>query len=174
MTRGVSHLPVFGFGWLCLAAAGWLSGCGYSTQQLFPDRYRSVSVDIFENRTFYRDVEFDLTEAVVKQIEQRTPYAHRPANVADTVLTGAVTDVRTRQLSRTLTAGLPQEVELIVTIDFEWKDQRTGEVLVGRRGFSGVGRYIPTQPVAEGLEVGQQAAAQRLAQDLVSSLRGGW
>lgn len=151
-----------------------VAGCGYSTTELFPDTYRSVSVDIFQNRTFYRGVEFDLTEALVKEIEQRTPYTTRPANVSDTVLTGTVTYIETRQLSRTNEAGLPQEVEVIVTIDFEWKDQRSGEVLASRKGFSGVGRYVPTQPVGERFEIGQHAAVQRLARDIVSAMRGDW
>ncbi|MEM7624579.1 MAG: LptE family protein [Planctomycetota bacterium] len=162
-------------GLLCLwALVSSLTSCGYSTAELFPENYRSVSVDIFQNRTFFRGVEFDLTEAVVKEIEQRTPYTTRPANLADTRLDGSVVSVETRQLSRTREAGLPQEVEVAVTIDFEWTDQRSGEVLVSRQGFSAVGRYVPTQPVGERFEIGQHAAVQRLARDIVSAMRGDW
>lgn len=156
----------------CLVAN--VIGCGYSTQELFPERYASVAVPIFDNRTFYRGVEFDLTEAVIKELEQRTPYKALDAGVADTLLTATVTRVSTRRLSRTRSAGLPQEVEVTVTINFEWTDQRSGEVLVSRKGFSAVGRYVPTQPVGERFEVGQHAAVQRLARDTVSALRGGW
>lgn len=150
------------------------TGCGYTTAELFPEQYRSVAVPIFDNRTFYRGVEYDLTEAIVKEIEQRTPYKTMDANVADTLLTGTVTSIITQQLSRTREAGLPQEVQVTVTIDFEWVDQRSGAKLVSRRSFSGVGRYVPTQPVGEGFEIGQHAAVDRLARDIVSSLRGDW
>jgi len=156
---------------LALAAA---SGCGYSTAELFPTEYRSVAVPIFENRTFYRGIEYDLTEAVIKELEHRTPYKKTPAHTADTLLVGTVLGVHPRQLSRTREAGLPQEVELVVIIDFEWKDQRTGDTLVSRRGFSAVGRYVPTQPVGESFEVGQHAAVQRLARDMVSAMREDW
>lgn len=149
-------------------------GCGYSTAELFPTQYRSVAVPIFDNRTFYRGIEFELTEAVIKQIEQRTPYKAMNTNVADTMLTGAVTSVVVQQLSRTREAGLPQEVQITVTIDFDWTDQRSGDKLVSRRSFSGVGRYVPTQPVGESFEVGQHAAVERIARDIVSSLRGDW
>ena len=43
------------------------TGCGYSHVPLFPQEYRTVSVPILENRTAYRDVEFDLTEALIKE-----------------------------------------------------------------------------------------------------------
>ncbi len=149
-------------------------GCGYSTRELFPTQYQSVAVPIFQNQTFYRTLEFDLTEAVIKELEQRTPYRTQPAPRADTLLQGTITNVQTRRLSRTRDTGLPQEIEVEVTLNFTWTDQRTGEIIIDRRGFSGIGRYIPTTPVGESLGVGQQAAAQRLARDIVSSLRGDW
>ncbi|MEM1109110.1 MAG: LptE family protein [Planctomycetota bacterium] len=149
-------------------------GCGYTTAELFPDEYRSVAVPTFANRTFFRGVEFDLTEAVVKEVEQRTPYKVIDTNIADTLLNATITGVSTRQLSRTREAGLPQEVQVTVTVDFEWIDQRSGAKLATRRGFSSVGRYVPTQPVGESFEVGQHAAVERLARDMVSALRGGW
>ncbi|MEM9883815.1 MAG: LPS assembly lipoprotein LptE [Planctomycetota bacterium] len=133
-----------------------------------------MAIPIFENRTFTRGLEYDLTEAVIKQVEQRTPYVATRAGVADTLLEGRVTSVQTRELSQTRDAGLPQEVEVLVTIDFTWTDQRRGDVLVQRRGFSGVGRYVPTAPVNQPFEVGQHEAVQRLARDLVSTFRGGW
>ena len=158
--------------WLLLPAL--LAGCGYRATELFPTEYASVAVPIFQNQTFYRGLEFDLTEALVKELEQRTPYRTQPVGRADTLLQGTITDVETRRLSRTRSTGLPQEVEVEVTLNFTWTDQATGQVIVDRRGFTGVGRYIPSRPVGETLEVGQQAAAQRLARDIVGSLRGDW
>lgn len=165
-------MAALALGW-CVGLLG-SGGCGYTTQELFPETYRSVAVPIFENRTFDRGVEYDLTEAVIKEIEQRTPYVVANGGASDTLLTGEVVTVDTRQLSRTREAGLPQEVEVRVVIDFAWVDQRDGRSLVTRRGFSGVGRYVPTQPVGEDFEIGQHAAVQRLARDIVSSMRRDW
>lgn len=156
---------------LCCSA---LSGCGYSTQELFPVEYTTVAVPIFENRTFYRGVELDLSEALGKEIERRTPYKITAPSVANTMLEGRITSLTQRGLSRTSTGGLPQEQEYTLTVDFTWKDLRNGEVIVSRRGFSAVGRYIPTQPVGEDALVGQHAAVQRMAEDLVSAMREGW
>lgn len=151
-----------------------LTGCGYSTTELFPEQYSSVAVPIFDNRTFYRGVEYDLTEAVIKEIQQRTPYRIVASTSADTLLTATVVGLDKTQLSRTPAGGLPQEVEVTLTVDFEWKDQQTGDTLMTRNGFSAVGRYVPAQPIGEPFEVGQHAAVQRLARDLVSAMRGEW
>ncbi len=151
-----------------------LSACGYRHAELYPAGYTTVAVPVFGNQTFERGVAYDLTEAVIKEIEQRTPYKVADAARADTLLRGTVTAVRRRQLSRTPIGGLPQEVEIEVTIDFDWQDQRRGETLVSERGFTAIGRYVPTQPVGEDFTRGQQAAADRVAQDVVASLRSPW
>ncbi len=151
-----------------------LAGCGYRTTELFPETYRTVSVPIFENRTFYRGVETDLAEAMVKEIEQRTPYKVVATAAADTSLTGTIVSVRQQSLSKTASAGFVEEQEVTVIIDFEWKDLRTGEVIVSRKGFENAGRAAAASPVGEPFSVAQHGVVQRLARDVVSTLRGEW
>lgn len=55
-----------------------LSGCGYSGKSLYPTSIRTVAVPIFANRTFRRQWEFRLTEAIDKNIESRTPFRLAP------------------------------------------------------------------------------------------------
>lgn len=155
---------------LCIASLA-LTGCGYSSKELFPDRYLTVAAPIFENRTFYRGMEFELAEALTKELESRTPYKVTAPNVAQTILEGTITNVEQSQLSRRRPGGVPQEVELIVTVDFTWKDLGKGGVITDRRGFEAVGRYVPTAGVGEPFEVAQHAAIQRLARDIVSAMR---
>ncbi len=158
---------------LCLTCA--LAGCGYSSQELFPEKYLTVATPIFENRTFYRGVEFALAEAVTKQVESRTPYKVVSPGVAQTILEGTITDIQQNQLSRRRPGGLPQEVELTITVDFVWKDLgHGGGVIRDRRGFQAVGRHVPTAGVGEPYEVAQRQAVQRLAEDIVSTMRADW
>ncbi|MBI1337502.1 MAG: hypothetical protein GC164_11125 [Phycisphaera sp.] len=162
---------------LCLATLVTLllaTGCGYQHKELFPDQYATVSVPIFGNRTFYRGVEFDLSEALIKEIELRTPYKAVPGSRAQTVLEGNITGISQRQLSRTRTGGLPEEIEVTITVDFVWKDLGTGTVIRERRGFESVGRYVPSLPVSEPFPVAQHQAVQRLATDIVSTMRADW
>jgi len=151
-------------------------GCGYTTGGSFPEQYATVAVPIFENRTFYETegLSRELTEAIVKHVEQRTPYTTARGGRADTELSGVITSVDQRLLSRNPDTGLPEQLEVTVTIDWQWKDQRTGETIVDRRGFSAVGRYLPATPIGEPYEAAQHAAVDKLARDIVSAMRGDW
>lgn len=150
---------------------GALAGCGYTHQLLYPENISTVQVKIFDNRTFYRGIEFDLTEALIKEIELRTPYKSKSKGGADSVLEGRVVDVQQKRLSRTSTGGLPQEMEVTVVVDFEWRDIQTGKVLRQRAGVSDVGTYKPASEVGEPYEVAQHIAVQRLATRIVSAMR---
>ncbi|MEE9404951.1 MAG: LptE family protein [Algisphaera sp.] len=161
-------------GVLLLAPLSMLGCSGYHYAQVYPEGFSTVAVPVFENQTFYRGVAYDVTEALIKEIETRTPYKVTDAARADTLLRGVVTAVEQQPLSRTRVGGLPQEVEVEITIDFEWVDQRRGGTLVSRRGFTSVGRYVPTQPIGEDFVRGRQAAAARTARDVVAEMRSPW
>ncbi len=159
---------------LVLVLAALVAGCGYSHKPLFDTTYRTVSVPIFDNRTFYRGVEFDLTEALKKQIELRTPYKVVNDESGDTILRGSVVAVRQNRLSREREGGMVQELEMALVVDFEWKDQRTGEAIVDRRGLVASSSYVPAQPVGEPLAIGQHMAAERMADSIVGAMRSQW
>ena len=151
-----------------------LAGCGYTTKEIYPTRYQTVAVPMFENRTFYRGVEFDLSEALVKQIQSRTPYKVVSPSVADTMLTGTITRIEQETLSRTADAAVPQQQEVSVRVDFEWKNLNTGRTLRSRQGFEAVGRYVPTRPVRQPLDTAKQRAVQTLADEIVSTMQAGF
>lgn len=157
---------------LLLAAILALPACGYSHQTVYPKDVTSVRVKLFGNRTFYRGVEFDLTEALVKEVELRTPYKVVSSDAADTVLEGTVVHISQTQLSRRKLGGLPQEMELQMIVDYTWRNVRTGQVLSDRKGLAVVGRYVP--PVDETLHHGQQEAVSKMATSIVSAMAGQW
>lgn len=159
---------------LCFAALCLVPGCGYSQKEPFPEQYGAVAVPIFENASFERGVEFDFAEALTKELRSRTPYRVDRADIADTVLDGRITRVDRNLLSRREVGGVPQEVEVTVSLDFTWVDADTGETILERRGFEAVGRHIPTAPVGEPYEVAQREAVERLARDVVTAMRSDW
>lgn len=164
--------PWHGLAAALLAAASLaVVGCGgYSRHDLFPEDVRTVTVQTFQNKTFYKGVQFDLSEALIKQIELETPYK-AVSGSADTLLEGVITDIQQRKLSRTSKGGLVQEVEVRLVVNFQWKDQRTGKLLRQRKGFIAVGRHVLTSPIGEPFQTGQHGAVQRLAQQIVATMR---
>lgn len=165
------RLPIWSFLLLLLLLLLLASGCGYTQRELFPTEHRTVAVPIFENRTHYRHVAMDLSEALIKEIERRTPYKVVAPATADTILQGAVVQVDQTQLSRRREGGVPEELEVRVVVNFEWKDLQSGQVLRSRSGFDEVGRYVVSRPVGEPFENAQHTAVQRLARDIVSVMR---
>lgn len=167
---------------LLLGAVALVWGCeksgkgllGYGTGELYDSSYRTVSVPIFENRSFERGVEFDLSEALIKEIELRTPYKVTTSDRADTMLTGTVTSVTRNVLSRTTDGGIPQEVQVAVAVSFEWKDLRTSQVIRKRSSIIGTGEHIPARTLSEPYERAQHEAVAELARDIVSVMRDDW
>ena len=156
------------------------SGCasdptvGYALQPPFSEDVRTVSVPIFANRTLNRDLQFELTDALIKEIEATTPWKVTSGRNADSILTGTITDVRLRQLSKSRRTGLTEEGVVSLTVDFEWRDLRTGRSIVERRSFTASGLFLPSAPAGEPIEIGQYAAIQALAKDIVGELRSPW
>jgi hypothetical protein len=105
---------------------------GYTTKPNYDTRFKTVSVPIFRNKTFWTvtpapGLEMDLTQAVVREIQARTPYRVVECN-ADTELTGTVIGFTKASLN-TLQFNYPREVETTLVVELVWRDLRTGEVL---------------------------------------------
>jgi hypothetical protein len=179
MMRLSRHHLIFGFfGAAVLGCAALNAGCGgddvgYTARELYPADVHTIAVDIFDNRSFQRNAELDLTEALTKEIEVRTPYKVVGRNRADTVMTGTITAIDRRTLSRTFDGGIPQEVQVTVNATFQWKDQRSGKVL-RRRSMQGTGEHVPTRYVSEPYETAQHRAMTELARDIVSAMQRDW
>jgi hypothetical protein len=167
--------------WLWVVAAGCgLFSCasdptkGYSFRSTFDADVRSVAVPVFENKTYSKGLEVSLTDALIKEIQRATPWTVVSQDRADTVLTGTITDSTLRRLSVTRGTGLVQEVAVRLTVDFDWRSNRTGETLVSRRGFDSFETFVPSRGTGERLELGQTSAVQELAHDIVAELRSNW
>jgi hypothetical protein len=163
-----------------VVGAGLAGGCsadpreGWSSASAWPTAYRTVAVPVFGNRTFARELDTQLTEAVVKQFEATTPYKVVGQGVADTMLRGTITEVQLREISKSVITGLGEEVALRVTLDYEWLDLRTGEPLAARNGYVGTAVFIPSRPTQEPLELAGFEVVQQLAREIVDSLQGEW
>jgi hypothetical protein len=119
-------------------------------------------------------VEFELADALIKEIEARTPYKVTSAKRADTILTGRISGIEREQLSKSRTTGLSEEVTYAVTIDLNWRDRRTGESLLELRSFTADSLFVPSGPTGEPIELGEFGAVERLARDIVSQMQADW
>lgn len=135
---------------------------------------RSVAVPVFDNTTYEHGLEMQLTQAISKEIVRSTPWAVTDRDRADTTLTGAITSVRMRALGKNQDSGLVQELGVVISVNFEWTDNRTGKTLVARRDFKAGGTFAPVYGIGERLETGELDSIDTLARDIVAQLRSGW
>lgn len=114
--------------WLKATLASAIAGCGYTTRPMYPCTIETVYVPMFETKLFRRGLEFQLTEAICKEIEQKTPYKVVRVNNADSTLKGEIKSVRKRALFQT-PENEPRELETTLAVEVEWRDNRTGALL---------------------------------------------
>jgi hypothetical protein len=153
-----------------------LGGCGHSGSYHWSSLYRSdistVAVPIFTSKDYHRGVEFELSDALVKKIEEFTPYKVTSREKADTVLEGEIVSIRPLTLTLDPDTATPQEQQYSIVVNFTWKDLRTGKILVSRDGFEQTSTYYPT--LGEGQYVAAQSASERLALGIVHEMEAGW
>jgi hypothetical protein len=65
-------------------------GCGYTMGFRPRAGIQSIAVPIFENKSLRRELEFPLTEAVVREIQRRTPLRITSPDKADWTLHGTI------------------------------------------------------------------------------------
>ena len=147
---------------------------GYAFSSTYDDRVATVAVPVWGNDTFSYGLEAALTETIVKQLQSSTPWRVTSPDTADTTLTGTITSAEFFPISTDRITGLGQEYAVRLTVDFAWVDNRTGEQLVRRQGFSAAGSFVPAFGTGERLEIGETATVEELAREIVGELRSRW
>ena len=149
-----------------------LSGCGYSSEGLFRDGIQTVHVEIFESKEFRRDLEFYLTEAVKKRIATDSPYRVAAKEKADTILKGEILEERQAAFAPDFLTRLPRDKQLNIVVRVEWKDLRSGQILLDQPLLVSSADYLPAAGESEGY--GQRIALDRLATKIVARMYDDW
>jgi len=154
-----------------------LSGCagmfGYSDESLFPEDVKTVRLEMFDNQTFLRGTEYDLSDALAKRIESDTPYKIvTSSDRADTVISGRITAIRNLGLSRERELGgiLEQELEIVALVN--WKNLKTGELLIEHETVSASTSYSTLQN--QDFQYASALAANKLAVKIVELMETKW
>jgi|GEM_PF-448288 len=162
-----------------------LTGCesadpakGYSSKPLYRSDVKTIFVEMFQNQSFRRGFEFDLTRAICLQIELNTPYkVVSNRSQADTVLYGSINNIAERTLTQQRDLDRPLENEVILTVDFTWKDLRNGEIILSRKkedhnALKVSGEYAVMS--AAGSASGTRQAMEEMAVRIVQEMERSW
>lgn len=164
---------------LALVLTASLSGCGYTVGFRAPEGVTSVAVPVFDNRTSpagggsRRELELELTRAVVREVQRRTPLRLVDEDRADVIIRGALTRVR-----ESVAVEGPDDEPLRSSARFEARVVvvRADGTLLREATLVEVAEYLPgpgrlgTAP--EALEAPAAEAFERLAERIVMLLEG--
>jgi len=162
---------------LCALSALTLGGCsgmfGYSDKSLFPQDVASVRLEMFDNTTFRRGTEYELTDALAKRIEADTPYKIiTNKDRADTVMTGQITNISEAGLSIEYELGGVLEREVLIQAVVNWKNLKTGELLINNQSVTATASYTSRQN--QDFKYASTLAANKLAQKIVELMETKW
>jgi outer membrane lipopolysaccharide assembly protein LptE/RlpB len=120
----ICHLILLG----CLL----LSSCGYHMREKetnLPPEIHSVAIPIFGNRTIETGMESVVTEGLVEKFESSRRLPVTTSSSADALLTGTILTFTTFPVAVTSSNQFSTEYRATLTLEFTFKDQKTGKVL---------------------------------------------
>lgn len=158
---------------ICLGFCGCNGIGGYSNESLFPADVNTVCLEMFDNRTFRRNVEYELSDALAKRIETDTPYKIVSSrDRADTVIGGQIVSITESALSLERELGGVLEKELEVRAVVNWKNLKTGQLLIANRSVSATASYSSLQK--QDFAYASSLAANNLARKIVELMEKKW
>ena len=169
---------------LFLAAVSLIlsAGCAsyqFGSEALFPIGIRTVHIPIARNQTFRHDLGPRLTDALVEEVERRTPYKVVSNPNADTVLRCNVTSETKVVLTET-SSDDPRALDTAISVSASWVS-RDGQMLMQNSvalqeldgiGFSQSARFVPE--AGQSIDMANQTAIELLAQRIVSQMESRW
>jgi len=146
---------------------------GYSSESLFPQDVSSVCLKMFDNKSFRRGVEYELSDALAKRIEADTPYKIVSSpDRADTVISGQIVSIDESTLTTERKIGRALERQVRLTAIVNWKNLKTGDLLIDDRQVAVDTTYSIYQN--QDFSYASALAANNLAQKIVELMEKKW
>ena len=133
----------------------------------------NVYLEMFDNRSFRRGIEFTLSDALAKRIEVDTPYKIVSSrDRADSVMSGQVVAAGESILTIERDIGRALEKEVVLTAVVNWKDMKNGKLMINSRTVTAAASYSEFQ--GQDFAYASAVAANKLAQYIVQLMENPW
>jgi len=162
---------------LCLLSSALLGGCGastgYSNASLYPSDVNNVYLEMFDNRSFRRGIEFTLSDALAKRMEVETPYKIVSSrDRADSVMSGQIATAGESILTIERNIGRALEKEVVLTAVVNWKNLKDGQLMINSRTVTATASYSEFQ--GQDFTYASSVAANKLARSIVELMKNQW
>lgn len=166
--------------WLLLSLCS-LPACGYTIGSPYRGDISTVHVPVFtSNGTFRRGVEFQLTEAVQKTIENQTDFRLAKECDADTQLIGRIIGLNKRRLGEDGNDEV-REAQYELVVQVSWVDLRNNRTEIRQQTIPIPPDVVPLFSQASfAPEIGQSMASARqravdtMARQIVQLMQSQW
>jgi hypothetical protein len=166
---------------ICILGVTLVGCAGYQVgaDSLYAPDVATVFVPVIESDSYRRDLGERLTEAVIKEIELKTPYKVVGTPDADSILSARLLDDRRRTLSETAYDD-PRVSETELRAEVAWLNRRRLPIAPPQAiplppELVPVGQTTNLIPEAgQSVATSQQQAIERLAQQIVSTMEAPW
>ena len=130
-------------------------------------------MEMFDSRSFRRGVEYELSDALAKRIEAETPYKIISSrDRADTIISGQILSIGESWVSSEREVGRALEKEVEVRAVVNWKNLKTGELLLDNQSVSASASYSEWQN--QSFRYASTLAANNLARRIVELMEKEW
>lgn len=165
----------------CLVTSVGCAGYRVGSESLYAPDIRTIYVPMIESDSYRRDLGERLTEAVVNEIELKTPYKVVSSPVADAVLSVRLgTDIRRTLVEDAFDATRLAENQLQAEVMFVNR-RRAGFAMptpvvmnVSEDFQTAAAASLMVPAVGQTVSSSQQQAIERLAQQIVGSMEEPW
>ena len=146
------------------------SGCaGYHVGPVTKRNFNTIAVPVFSNETLRPQLEAQISNAVIRRLQEDGSLRIAAMDRADTVLHGAVIHyVRTTLRSLHSDTGIPREYEIAITVRVEARDRRTGEIVLKSTEVEGKSDVF----IGENQQSGEEQALPLVADDIAKRVAG--
>lgn len=167
---------------ILFAIAVTLSGCApyrFGDAALFPPGIQTIHVPVVRDATVRHNLGVQLTDALIREIQLRTPYKVTADPFADTTLTCEIVNEAKTVLAETY-EDYPRALDAGVQVRASWTD-RQGRLLFNNAIvptedlailFTQNERFVPE--AGQSVDTAMQQAIEDLAERIVSQMENRW
>ncbi len=145
-------------------------GCaGYRIGPVTKHDFKSIAVPMFRNTTLQPQIEAQISNAIIRRIQQDGSLRIEPESRADVVLKGSITKYNRESLRSLRTdTGVPREFEITITVRVEVTDRRTGETVLRLTEVEGKSDVF----IGENQQSAEEQALPLVADDIAKRVTG--
>jgi hypothetical protein len=165
VAKGRRHLARRSWILVLLLAISGCAGYQIGNRSLYRTDLQTIHVPIFQTNSLRPDLAEWLTEAVIKEIETRTPYKVVNSPLADSILTARILRDNKRVVSEDAN-DQPRNLTFSQTVHITWIDNR-GQILMQNAIKLG-NKFVPEG--GQSITSAEQTVIRRTAAQIVSQM----